>query len=50
MATASSFDVAVVGAGLGAFHAAEELAKKSKNTKVGNSKNHPNSESTVSLL
>lgn len=30
---ASSFDVAVVGAGLGAFHAAEELAK-SKNTKV----------------
>jgi ribulose 1,5-bisphosphate synthetase/thiazole synthase len=37
---ASSFDVAVVGAGLGAFHAAEELAK-SKNTKVGNSKNHP---------
>ena len=31
---ASAFDVAVVGAGMGAFHAAEEIAKKSKNTKV----------------
>lgn len=31
---ASSFDVAVVGAGMGAFHAVEEIVKKSKNTKV----------------
>ena len=31
---ADSFDVAVVGAGMGAFHAVEELVKKSKNTKV----------------
>lgn len=30
----AAFDVAVVGAGLAAFHAVEEIAKKSKNTKV----------------
>eukprot|EP00438_Fugacium_kawagutii_P013710 Skav202233 [mRNA] locus=scaffold2988:159524:178392:+ [translate_table: standard] len=29
----ASFDVAVVGAGMGAFHAVEEIVKKSKNTK-----------------
>ena len=31
---ANSFDVAVVGAGMAAFHATEEIVKKSKTTKV----------------